>query len=407
MESKFRFKLKVIELLIKKLQNIFLEKVNEKYSEKVSFEKIFMRYLKNHHICPAFSKMRGFIYCIFIVLFIVIFSVTKAQDIHFSQIHESPLFISPAYTGFFNGYFRAIANYRNQWSAMGNPFKTMALQVDGGFFKNKRRNAFLGGGLTVYNDVAGAANFSILSVGINVSGIVKLSKKSAFGIGIYGGPTTNNANYPKLLFSQQFNGEKFDPNLPTGENFAFRKFTYTDVGAGLAYEYSTKKISEERDYVTSFKLGIGAYHINAPKASFTTQTDYRLPARFTFHALGMFDIKGTPVSIMPNILYQIQKPASELYLGTHAFYRFNNGTKITGEKKEIKAGLGVYYRNKDAFVAQLMFDMGSFAVNLSYDYNISKYRIATKGVGGYEISLRYNILGDALFAQKSEYKNTK
>lgn len=345
----------------------------------------------------------------YLILWASIFAYTsiQSQDIHFSQIQESPLFISPAYTGFFNGYFRAIANYRNQWTAMGNPFKTMALQVDAGFFKNKKRNAFLGGGLAVYNDAAGIANFSILSIGINISGIVKISKNSAFGLGIYGGPVTNNANYPKLIFSKQFNGEKFDETLPSGEYYAFRKFTYTDVGAGLAYEYSSKKISEERDYITSVRLGFGAYHINAPKQSFTTASDYRLPMRLAFHLSGLFDISGTDVSVMPNILYQFQKPARELNIGTHLIYRFKNGTKITGEKKEIKAGLGVYYRHQDAFIAQLLFDMGSFAITLAYDYNISPYKIATKGTGGYELALRYNILANALFSKKSEYKNTK
>lgn len=331
----------------------------------------------------------------------------KAQDIHFSQIQEAPLFISPAYTGFFNGYFRAIANYRNQWSAMGNPFKTIAVQIDGGFFKNKKRNAFLGGGLSVYQDAAGIANFSILSIGFNASGIVKIADKSAFSLGLYGGPVMNNANYPKLIFSKQFDGEKFDETLPSGEFYSFRKFTYADVGAGMAFEFSDKKISEERDYITLFKIGFGAYHINAPKLSYTTASDYRLPIRLTFHTSGLFDIKGTPVSIMPNVLFQIQKPATELNLGTHVLYRFNNGTKITGEKKEIKAGLGIYYRNKDAFIAQLLFDMGIFAINLAYDYNISTYKIATKGMGGFEVSLRYNILADALFAKKSEYKNTR
>ncbi len=355
---------------------------------------------------PCFIKNEK--HKIFIILIIIVSQCAiKAQDLHFSQIHESPLFISPAYTGFFNGYYRAIANYRTQWSAMGNPFKTIALQIDGGFFKSKRRNAFLGAGLTVYNDAAGIANVSILSVGINVSGIVKLSNKSAFSIGLYGGPVTNNANYPKLIFSKQFDGEKFDETLPSGEYYSFRKFTYTDVGTGLAYEYSTKKISEERDYVTSIKCGIGAYHLNAPRMSYTNVSDYRLTPRFTFHATGLMDITGTAVSIMPNILYQIQNPASELNLGTHLLYRFKNGTKITGEKKEIKAGLGIYYRNKDAFIAQLLFDMGAFVINVSYDYNISTYKIATKGMGGYEISLRYNKLADALFSKKSEYKNVK
>lgn len=343
---------------------------------------------------------------IFTVVLIGNYLDFPAQDVHFSQIQEAPLFISPAYTGFFNGYFRAIANYRSQWSAMGNPFKTIAIQADGGFFRSKRRNAFLGGGITIYHDAAGTANYSILNIGLNISGILKLSNNAAFSLGICGGPVTNNANYPRLIFSKQFDGEKFDETLPSGEYYAFRKYTYTDVGTGIAFEYSDKKISEERDYVTHVKLGIGAYHINAPRQSFTTVSDYRLPARFAFHATGLFDISGTSVSIMPNILYQIQSPAREFNLGTHLLYRFKNGTKITGEKKEIKIGFGIYYRNNDAFIAQLLFDMGNFAINLAYDYNISTYKVATKGMGGYEISLRYNKLADALFAKKSEYKNT-
>ncbi|MCX7728893.1 MAG: PorP/SprF family type IX secretion system membrane protein [Bacteroidia bacterium] len=370
-------------------------------------EKKLIRYLKNHHICPGLFKMK-LKRIIIIGLLAIIQCNLRSQDIHFSQIQESPLFISPAYTGFFNGYYRAIANYRTQWSAMGNPFKTMALQLDGGFFKNKKRNAFIGGGLTVYNDAAGIANFSILSVGLNVSGILKLSNQSAFSVGLCGGPVTNNANYPKLIFSQQYNGEKFDETLPTGESYSFRKLTYTDVGAGLAYEFVTKKISEERDYITSVKFGVGAYHLNSPKLDYTADPlFYRLPVRYTFHATGLFDITGTAVSIMPNVLYQIQRPARQLNLGTHVLYRFKNGTKITGEKKEIKIGLGMYYRTNDAFIAQVLFDMGVFAINVAYDYNISPYKIATKGTGGYEISLRYNKLADALFAKKSEYKNTK
>ncbi len=332
---------------------------------------------------------------------------TQAQDIHFSQIHESPLFISPAYAGFFNGYFRAIANYRTQWPAMGGPFKTIALQTDGGFFKNRKRNAFLGAGLSIYNDAAGSANFSLLSVALNISGIVKLSDKSAFSAGIYGGPVTNNSNYDKLTFAHQFNGEKIDETAATGENFVFRKFTYSDIGAGLAYEFSTKQISEERDYITSVRVGFGAYHLNGPKTAYTTATDFRLPKRYTFHVTSNIDIHNTPISIMPSILYQIQSPATQLNLGTHVFYRLKNGTKITGEKNEIKLGMGIYYRNKDAFIAQLMIDMGPYALNVSYDYNYSQYKIASKGMGGYEIGLRYNILGDALFSKRSEYRNTK
>jgi hypothetical protein len=53
---------------------------------------------------------------IYILSFLVVCCVAdfKAQDIHFSNINEAPLFNSPANTGFYNGYFRFIANYRTK-----------------------------------------------------------------------------------------------------------------------------------------------------------------------------------------------------------------------------------------------------------------------------------------------------
>jgi hypothetical protein len=56
---------------------------------------------------------------LFSIVLISLLSGSKltAQDVHFSQIQESPLWLNPANAGFMNGYLRAIANYRNQWAA--------------------------------------------------------------------------------------------------------------------------------------------------------------------------------------------------------------------------------------------------------------------------------------------------
>src|SRR3954464_7395152 len=83
--------------------------------------------------------------------------IMPAQDIHFSQVNETPLFLSPANTGFFNGYIRATANYRNQWSSMNKAFQTQAIAIDGGLFRSKKRQAFMGLGLTIFRDQAGVA----------------------------------------------------------------------------------------------------------------------------------------------------------------------------------------------------------------------------------------------------------
>src|SRR5207253_6770150 len=130
----------------------------------------------------------------------------KSQDLHFAQVQESPLLINPANTGFYQGYFRAIAQYRNQWISMGNPYQTMGLSVDGALFKAKKNKAYLGLGLTIFNDVAGAAKIGGTQVNFNVSGIVKLSKKAMLSAGLYGGAIMNTGDYNKDTYATQFNG---------------------------------------------------------------------------------------------------------------------------------------------------------------------------------------------------------
>src|ERR1043165_4580018 len=94
----------------------------------------------------------------------------QSQDVHFSQIYETPLLLSPANTGFFNGYVRAIVNYRNQWASMNKAYQTMGLSLDGGLFKSKKRPAFMGIGFTLFRDQAGVAAITKTSALLHISG---------------------------------------------------------------------------------------------------------------------------------------------------------------------------------------------------------------------------------------------
>lgn len=62
-----------------------------------------------------------------------------AQDIHFSQFFSAPLITNPANTGMSGNNLRVANNYRNQWSGIGIPYRTLAIAVDkklSGFHKN-------------------------------------------------------------------------------------------------------------------------------------------------------------------------------------------------------------------------------------------------------------------------------
>ncbi|MDF2450036.1 MAG: hypothetical protein K0R26_2540 [Bacteroidota bacterium] len=340
-------------------------------------------------------------YVCFITLFIS--SLGFGQDVHFSQIHDAPLWLNPANAGFMNGYFRATANYRNQWMAMGNAFQTMAISVDASTLKTKKNKAYLGLGLFVFNDRAGVAKLGTTQAQIHINGILKTGKNSKLGGGLYMGFNQNSASYASLTYGSQYNGKEIDNTLGSGEAVTYTSFLSSDVGAGLNYEFSSATVDMLRDDIFSLKIGGAVHHINKPVQKFASGSSYQLPMRFVGNIQARMDIKGTKISFLPSVIYLKQATATELTLGTHLRYRFKNPTKLTGVKSETGINIGIYYRLKDAIIPQLSLDMGKYAIGLAYDLNVSKYKAASNMNGGFEVFIKFMSLDDALFKRKREH----
>jgi type IX secretion system PorP/SprF family membrane protein len=329
--------------------------------------------------------------------------VLRSQDIHFSQPYETPLLLSPANTGFYNGYVRAIVNYRNQWASMNNAFQTEGLSIDGGLFKSKKRPAFMGIGLTIFNDQAGVAKVRTTNALLNVSGLVKIGRYSALSVGLAGGTAATSGNYSKLTYASQFNGNFIDPSVDSREPI-YSQYTTVDVAAGVAYEFAKYKKDQDHDDVTSFKIALGAFHLNQPVQQFGPGSSYKTPIRWSGALTSVLDIEDTKFTLTPTFVYQVQGIYQEVYVGSYVKFRMSTGTKVTGEKTQNAIGIGLFYRVQDALVTNLIFDMGDYSIGMAYDANVSTYRTATNGYGGFEISLRYNRLASSLFESRKEYK---
>ena len=339
----------------------------------------------------------------YLYILLLITSILSAQDVHFSQIQESPLWLNPANTGFFNGYLRAVANYRNQWASMGNPYQTMSLSVDGSALKTKKNKAYLGLGLFVFNDKAGVANIGTTQVQFHLNAILKTSKKSSMSGGINLGYNQNSANYAALTYGNQFTGKDIDKNIASGENVTYKSFVNMDVGAGINYEYSSANVDMVRDDIFSIKFGAAVHHINQPTQKFSSGSSYQLPMRFVGNVQARIDFKDTKISLLPSLIYLRQGTAQEINIGTHIRYRFKNNTKITGAKTETGINIGLYYRVGDAVIPQVNLDMGQYAIGLSYDFNLSKYTQVSRSQGGFEIYLKFMTLDNALFKRRREH----
>jgi type IX secretion system PorP/SprF family membrane protein len=342
------------------------------------------------------KKLLPYIICFFACLFI---DNANAQDIHFSQFNETPQLLNPGATGVYNGYMRAIVNYKNQWMAMGKAFNTSAASFDIPLFDYNERKAHLGAGLNFFNDKAGDSQFGLTQVNLCVAGILPVSRESKFSMGISIGGAQHKANLSSVTWGNQYNGTGFDPGLNPNETAPVNSFAYLDLGAGLYYEYFTGKATLDRNEAKRLAIGAAYYHINRPVQKYFTVTE-KLYSKLVVTMNGHFDKTGTKVSIRPSAMYVMQGPSSEIVVGCALRYRLKNGTKITGFINETGISVGVHYRFQDAIIPQVYLELGDLGVGVSYDLNISSYKEVSKLNGGAEISLKYFIQKGALFKQK-------
>src|SRR4026208_2182265 len=54
----------------------------------------------------------------------------SAQDIHFSQFFEAPLWRNPSLSGIFTGDIRVQGVYRDQWNSVTNAYRTGSLNAE-------------------------------------------------------------------------------------------------------------------------------------------------------------------------------------------------------------------------------------------------------------------------------------
>ncbi len=329
--------------------------------------------------------------------------LTSAQDIHFSQFRHAPLFVNPGFTGDFHGKMRAIVNYRTQWAASGAPFKTAAASFDMPVVRSKKtKGSLLGAGISFYSDRAGDINLTNNNIELSLSGILMMSRRAKIGMGLQGGMGQRSADYSKLVWGNQYTGtgQGYDPNLPNMENPSDLNYWYPDISTGVFYEYNNSEFSFGGKEMFFINIGAAAFHLNGPEQSFTSTRD-KLYTKFIFTANSRYDFKGTAFGIVPNVIYQMQGPSSELNLGALVRYRLKAGSKITAYKTESAIYFGLYYRNLDAVIPQFFFEMADYSIGLSYDINISSFSSTTNGRGGFEISLKYNNLTDAVFKRET------
>lgn len=305
-----------------------------------------------------------------------------AQDIHFSQYFANPISYNPAHTAFFNGSYRLGVNHKQQWPwAIDGKFlnyNSSSAFADFSMLDNRRNNNdWMGIGFNFINDQAGDGNLTANKAYISYAYHKSLdrSNKHQLSAGFTAGYVHRSINFNALYFNNQWvNRVGFDLTIPSNENLQRENTGYLDLGFGLQ---SNNKMSDKVTLLNGFSM----LHINQPKESFYNQ-DNRLGIRYLAHTMVLHEISQL-WDIQYSGYYTFQKKASELMFGALAGAKTHNYSN----KKTSKLYIGTFYRLKDALSPIVGYQYHQTRLLMNYDINLSSLTKASRGNGGFELSL--------------------
>jgi type IX secretion system PorP/SprF family membrane protein len=323
---------------------------------------------------------------ILIIIVASLFAINSyAQDWHFSQFNEAPVLINPANSGSYSGDFRANLNYKNQWSSIGNPYKTMAASFDLPALRNYNGYKMTGAGISFLKDQAGKSEYGFTQVNLSISQSVSVSKFQELSVGLSLGFGQISANFTGLRWDNQYNGTLYDPSLPTGESAFFPTSNYFDISAGFLGRFFDRSLNE-----TQFGLSIS--HANRPwQATLSDINGDHLRMKFIVHGRTEIPLQQKQgMKIIPSLYFAKQAVSTDIIGGVNVKTSLGLSSIHTGYHAASFIHIGGYYRYNDALIAVFAYEWRSLIkAGISYDINFSQLTPATSTRGGVELSISW------------------
>jgi type IX secretion system PorP/SprF family membrane protein len=316
----------------------------------------------------------------FSFIFVCIATIAYGQDIHFSQIFETPLLRNPAFAGLFAGDIRIQSVYRSQWNSVTDAYHTSSANMEYKIPVGESSDFITIGGQALY-DKAGTVALTSTHIlpALNYHKSLSAERSMYLSMGLMGGWVQRSIDRSKITTNSQFDGNNYNGSLATGETFTKSNYSYFDGTAGLSLN---AQIGETVD--NNFYIGLAYHHFNkSKKISFYSDASVEMKPKWvasggirmstndysyvTFE--GDYSSQASHREIIGGIIYSIKldDPIDAKYL-------------IHG---------GAYMRLNDAIIPVVKVESKPLAIAVSYDVNVSSLKQASRGRGGFEISLTY------------------
>lgn len=324
-----------------------------------------------------------------------------AQDIHFSQINETPILFNPAVTGNFDGNEQLTINQRSQWIGGNTKFSTFSVATEINLFKKKNnlQSNYLGLGFIFFNDEGGDSKLGTRSGAISLSGLVPLQLGHKLSAGIQVGFANRFIDLSKVYFENQWDGLSYSAMLPSGEQANLLSFNYVDASAGLVYSYSSKNKSLIHKRGINLQIGFSGSHLNQPRFNYFGIRGEQLYRKFAFFTNFSRNFKNSKIGFDFNVLAFLQGPHHQEFIGGMIRYNFDATSSTFGKTAKSYLGIGIFYRFNDAFIPKVLFVRKGFKLGLSYDLTTSLYKSAA-AIGTLEFNLVLTNINRSIFRRR-------
>lgn len=308
--------------------------------------------------------------------FAVIWGAASAQDIHLTQWYTNQLNLNPATGGMYDGDFRLVGNYRNQWREINTPITTTMVAADKNF--NFHSDVINAGILVIHDEFS---DFGLTTNKILLSGSYsKVFRGHDLRAGLQMGVVFKSTDLGNQTFPSQWVYEtgQFDQSVPNGETTISESLVHFDMNLGVAW---SKRITKNIRLTSGFSI----FHINRPKDTYFSSYKERLRTRQIFHLEG--DARFGKIGIEPKFIMMWTTLSQNMIVGSNFKYHFNKGAVRN-------VYLGVMYRtrfgaNRDAAAPVIGIGVNRLDIGFSYDVNVSELSAYSDTKTTFEISLIY------------------
>lgn len=302
-----------------------------------------------------------------------------AQDIHFSQMFETPLLRNPALAGIFSGDVRVQSVYRSQYNAVAHAYHTASANVEYKMLVTK--DDYLTMGAQVLYDKAGAVSLTSTHIlpAFNYHKSLSDQRSMYLSLGVMGGYVQRRIDPSKITTNAQYEGGHYNELIYNGETFPAPSYSYFDGSVGLSFNTELGYKPENNMYA-----GIAYHHFNkAKKVSFYTESDIELTPKWVASA-------GIRTSVTDYNYITIEADYSKqgAYREVIGGLLYSMKLESPDEPRYIVHG-GAYIRWNDAIIPVAKLEMKPLSFAVSYDINISRLNQGSKGRGGFELSIVY------------------